>query len=137
MRRGFSFFFVDAILLIQTQNFLRTHKRFIAECGIWQFQRVLHAGNWNGDVRRHAGEKFQLRIIELNHGVVGDDILHDSGVHAHLGHSAAKGFLRKRVDFEGDLLAWFNVADIGLIGLGVHQHLGQILRDCEYGWRLQ
>ena len=91
----------------------------------------------NGDVGGHARQQFYARILKLDNGVVGDDVLDFGGVHAHLLDPSVEGIAGEGVHLEGGQRAHANLAHVGLVGLGIDQHLGEVLRDGEQGGRLQ
>src|SRR5207302_1630820 len=112
-------------------------RRLEPQGGVRKPDDVLDRGDGDGHVRGHAGKQLQLRVREVDDRIVRDDVLHRRGVHADLTHDALEGVFGKRVDLERGALSQLDPADVRLVDLGVHPHLGQVLRDREDGRGLE
>ncbi len=55
------------------------------------------------DVRGFTGEKFLVRIFEIDDGIVGDHVLHGVGIQVDVVHPAMKNFVGERVHLKGDI----------------------------------
>ena len=62
---------------------------------------------------------------------VGNDVLHVRGRVADLHHGAAEGLSGIGVHRERGFLVHLNAADVGLVDVRLHVHLGEVLRDAE------
>ena len=124
---------IETILLIERADLVGFQVRLVTERAIGCAQDVLGRRYWNRDVGRHSRKQFQFRVIEVNDGVIGDDVLDSCGVHTNLGNAPREGILGVGVHFEGNDLAVLDHAHIGLIGAGIDLHLGEVLRDRKQG----
>ena len=108
-----------------------------AQSAIGDLDHIVFPGHRNADVGGHAWEQFLFGIIERDDGVVGDDVLDCGRVHAHLAHRSGESLARERVHAELRGGPHFDLPHVGLVRLGIDQHLGQVLGDNEQRGRLQ
>src|SRR5207247_4270544 len=91
-----------------------------AQGPVGNFQLVFGTVDGDGDVSSHSRQQLQVRILKLNDRDVGHHVLHRGGIHADFFYSSGKFITRERVDLEGSARAYFHVADIAFVGLGVN-----------------
>src|SRR4051812_36468881 len=96
-------------------------------------QHVLHAGDVDGDVGRHAGAQLEVGVRHLDDHRIGDDVLGDGGVQPHLGDLPPEGLVGVGVDGEVRRLAGLDLADVRLVDVSLDLHLGEVLGDGEQG----
>ena len=77
----------------------------------------------------HPRLQRQVRIVDTDDDVIGDDILHGLRRLTDLADRALKHSLRKRVDGETTLVFLLDTADIALAHIGVDLHLLEIAGD--------
>ena len=100
-------------------------------------QRLCDSAGHDPHCCGHARKQLQIGIRNLHNHVVGDDVLHVDGRLADLRHRSGENHAGIGVHGKVGRLANANRTDVGLIHVGVHLHLGQILRDQEDGGRLK
>ena len=91
------------------------------------------------DLRRggHARHQRQIAVVDADHGIIGDDVLHRLRRLADLGHGSLEDPLRVGIDGEGGLVAFLHAADVALADIGVDLHLLEVGGDQEQRRRLQ
>ena len=119
------------------ERLIGLHVRLVAQRPIGHAQHALRAGNWKSNVRSHPREKFGVRIIKIDHRVIGDDVLHRGRVHTDLRNLTGEGIFGISVHLETYDLAGTDHAHIRFVSAGIDLHLGQILRDSEQSRGLQ
>ena len=88
----------------------------------------------DGDVGRQSGFEFEVGVGGTDDDLVGDDVVGRRGLLAHLLHRTGEGVVGIGIDGEGDALAGLDLADVGLIHIGHHLHVGQIFGNGEEFW---
>ena len=92
--------------------------------------------NGRGNGGGHARPQLQLGVGDGDHGGIGHDILHHVRRKADLVDGAFKGLRGKGIHGETDFAVGAQLPNIGLVDIGEHLHVGQILRDQEENGRL-
>ena len=110
-------------------------RRLEPQGGVGHAQHVVDGRDLDGDVGRHAGAQLAVRVRHRDDHRVGDDVLGDGGVQAHLRDLAAELLVGIGVDVEARHLADLDLPDVRLVDVGLHLHLGQVLGDGEQGRR--
>ena len=110
---------------------------FESEGSVCNAQNVVHGGNFDRHVRGHLRPQFFFRIRNGDDHRIGDDVLAHRRVEADLRNLSAEFLIRIRVDGEARELSDLHAADVGLIDVGLHLHLRQILRDRKKRRRLK
>src|SRR5262249_23231278 len=100
-------------------------------------QRAALVGVDERDVRGHARAELEVRVVDVDDGVVGDDVLDGLRRVADLADLAAEALARVRVDGERGRHVRRELADVRLGDVGVDLHLLQVLGDGEQRGRLQ
>ena len=83
------------------------------------------------DIGRHAGQQPPQRILGVDHHRVGDHIVERGRRQPDLLDRALEGDVGIGIDIEADRIIAGDLADIGLVDLGIDLHLGEVLGDGE------
>src|SRR5581483_7569446 len=83
------------------------------------------------DVGGHARAQLEVRILDVDHRVVGDHVLGGDGGVSDLPHGSGEDLVGIGVDGEGGLHLVAQLTDVRLGDVGVDLHVGQVLGDGE------
>ena len=120
-------------LAARGSQFRQTHP----ECGIADFENIITLGDDDRDVGCHPGLQSQIRIIHIDHCIVGDHILNRDRRVADLSDFAVERRAVIGIHGELDILPFLDISDIRLGNVGVDLHLGEIVGDDENNRRVQ
>ena len=81
----------------------------------------------------HAGLELQVRVVDFNHRIVGDDILDGNRSVADLSDFASEGAAGESVHDETGDLALLDRPDVRLGNIGIDLHLREVVGDHEEG----
>src|SRR6266404_6357113 len=129
-RRGPPIVF-DAVLRVQRLAFAIRQIRLEAQRPVGNLDDIVGPGHRYGDVCGHSRKQSQIGIIELDCGVIRYNVLNRGGIHAHLGDFAVKRLPREGIHPECGLRSYLDAPHVGLVGVCIDQHVGQVLPDAE------
>src|SRR5438132_1323125 len=79
-----------AVFIVEGTKLLGSHIRLETKGTIGHFEDIFGGRNRDADISRHSREQFHLRIIEVEDGVVSDNVLNRSRIQTDLDHATAK-----------------------------------------------
>ena len=91
----------------------------------------------DGNVGCKTRFQFQISIWSRNHNLVSYYIIGSCSFQAHLLHGSLEGIIRIGIYGESYSVALLYIADISLVHIGNHLHIGQILCDGEEFWGVE
>ena len=91
----------------------------------------------DGNVGCKTRFQFQISIWSRNHYLVSYYIIGSCSFQAHLLHCSLEGIIWIGIYGEGYSVALLYIADISLVHIGNHLHIGQILCDGEEFWGVE
>ena len=98
-------------------------------CG--NFQDIGSFLDHDSHVCCHPRKQNQIRILNLDHDCVADDILICRGLEANLRNRSVKMTVRVGVDSELGALAHLHRTNVGFIDTGLEEHPAQIVSNCK------
>ena len=91
----------------------------------------------DGNIRSKTRLQFQISIWSRNHYLVSYYVVGSCSFQAHLLHGSFEGIIRIGIYGESYSVALLYIADISLVHVGNHLHVGQILCDGEELWGVE
>ncbi len=93
-----------------------------AEGCVGHAQHVVLVGEHETDVGGHARPQLEIGVVDIDDGIVGDDVLHGRGGVANLANRTPERLAREGVHGECGLHARAQLAHVSLGHTGVHLH---------------
>ena len=94
-------------------------------------------GDNRRDIRRHPWLQLEIRVIDLDHGRIGDDVLDVLRRQPDLSDAAVERVRRVRVNREGHATVGAELANVCFIDVGKNLHAAEIVCDQKQRWSLE
>jgi hypothetical protein len=109
----------------------------ISQCLVRHAKHVLSLIDNDRGGRGHARHQRQIAVIDADHDVVGDDVLHCLRRLTPLNHGALEYPLWKSIDGKSGGVAFLDPAHVGFAGIRIHLHLFEVCGDEKQRRRLE
>ena len=123
---GGSFYVGNLLITLQERLVGGEAQRFRGKC-----QDVVLLHGEDGDVGGQTGLQFQVVVWCRDDNLVGHHIARRGGLLTNLCHRAFEFVVGESVNGERNALAFLHTTDVGLVNIGNHPHIGQVLGDGE------